>query len=95
MMNEEKRKVIITTELIAYGKTFAIVKDCYGYWGIETKYIDDNRCIVEDVNGLRGHLNKELTDTIRQCKISALIDRLVEQGITKECAVNYAVGYIK
>lgn len=81
--------------LYAYGKTFIIFKGSYGYWGIETKYVDKNGCLVENVNGLRGHLNKELHDTIIQCKRQALCDSLVERGFTIEYAIVFSVTHVE
>jgi hypothetical protein len=63
--NKEEEKMRKISTLYAYGKTFIIFKDSYGYWGIESKYVDKNGCLVENVNGLRGHLNKQFCDTIR------------------------------
>ena len=85
----------IITTLRTNGKTFVILKDDYGYWGIESKYIDKNGRLVENVWGLKGHLNKKLEDTIRQCKISALVDKLVNRGSTLEDAIDFAVGHVK
>ena len=81
--------------LYAHGKTFIILKDSHGYWGIESKYVDKNGCLVENVNGLIGHLNKELRDTIRQCKRQALCDSLVERGYTLEDAIYFSVVHVK
>lgn len=48
-------------EKYAYrGREFNIVKNENGYWGLDVNLFDENGKLVKRVNGLEGHLNKNV-----------------------------------
>ena len=74
------------TTLHTYGKTFHITQDNEGnYWGIEDGLLE--RGI--EVNGLNGHMDKDLNRCLKMCTDFAQMDSLHKKGLELEIALKY------
>ena len=76
----------VITTYIEGGRTYKICKDSHGYWGFETKYIENNR-LTKQFNGASGFLSKTVEEVIKKISNSIKIDNLVENGMDRMEAV--------
>lgn len=85
-MNMMKTLRRITT-LHYRGRHFYIVEaepmkivDTYKkYWGIETKYFDEEGKLTQEINGMSGHLSETIPECIDSIKTTIDIQAIVEE----------------
>lgn len=76
------------TTYIRRNREFYIVKDENGYWGIESKWFDENGMLTKVFNGINGHLTKSAEQTIKEVEKTIEIDYIAEStGCTKMEAI--------
>ena len=73
------------TKVIIEGRTFHILKDEQGYWGIEDKYIKDGK-LTRRLDPLEDNLRDNLAECINAVEIRVRIDMLVAGGMSEEAA---------
>lgn len=74
------------TTFVSENRTFHIVKDDRGYWGIEDKHLDQNGCLSVKLNGMSGHLHDTLEATLESIRFQTKLDKLIASGMSFEDA---------
>lgn len=74
------------------GRTFLILQNGQGFWGIEQKYICNGK-LTKPFDGMSGHLTKRKEDTIHEVSIQIKADSLVAKGMDPLEATLRACGY--
>lgn len=80
------KEVTLVTTVHYRDRTFLITKDENGYWGIEDKYYSGGQ-LIQEFNGITGHLFKELHNTIHQVLLVIEAEYLISTGMTRDDAV--------
>ena len=65
------------------GRTFWILQDEHGYWGIEDKYIENGK-LTREFNGISGCLCDTAEETIRVVSGRIRIDAMKEAGMSDD-----------
>lgn len=82
------------TKIIFEGRTFHILKDDMGYWGIEDKHIkEENGQVSFTVDASEGHLRDNLAACLTAVEIRVRIDKLIATGKSEaEAAIDVIFG---
>ena len=82
----------VINEMVLGTRTFTVVYDQERYMAIEDKYIDENGCLKQELNGLQTCASKTLDECIRRMNERVRIDALEEAGYTMEEAMMMVFG---
>ena len=80
----------VLTTLLARNRKFYIIKFKGYYCAVEDKYLDENMCLTQTLNGLQMHAMKEMSECIKSAKMSADVDYFMSQGHEFNEAFNMA-----
>lgn len=80
-------------ELVTSLNTYAIVYDEASkmYFAINRKDIDENGCLTKRYDGISGHANKNIEDTVESVILSDSIKHLMSMGNSFEDAYKLAM----
>ena len=68
------------------GRTFLILKDEHGYWGIESKYVQNGK-LTKQFNGISGHPGETAAEAIQLVSMRIRVDAMVAAGMDRLDAV--------
>ena len=84
-MAKENKKVI--TKLFVRNEEFHIVYHMERYCAINTKYLDENGCLTQTLNGLQLHARPTLQECIEETRMSVECQHMIDNGMTVEEAL--------
>ena len=77
-------KIVIRNYIVrqnTWNRNFVIVQNEDGwYLAIEDKYLDENGCLTEKLNGWQMHADKSLKNCLEGTRLACRIDALREHG---------------
>lgn len=82
------------TEIKDSGRTFYILQDHNGFWGIEDKFFQHGR-LTQSFNGLTGNLSDRIEDTIQKVCLIIRRDYYLSMGFDILTAAMWAIEDVK
>lgn len=83
MKTVEMEKVVVK-EFVTHGHSFAICRDNEGsYWGFNLAELDENGRLAKEYNGITGHRNKTVIETMRACYQTARANNEIDRDKLK------------
>ena len=73
------------------GRVFTIVYDQEHYLAIEDKYLDENGCMKQSLNGFQMYADRDLSRCMENVNRACWMDDLISEGFSKAeafCTVN-------
>lgn len=79
-MKKVTMEKVMVKEFVIHGHAYAICKDNEGcFWGFDLSELDENGCLAKEYNGITGHRNKTMIETMRSCYQSARTENEVDR----------------
>jgi hypothetical protein len=79
-MKKATMEKVMVKEFVTHGHAYAICKDnddCF--WGFDLSELDENGCLAKEYNGITGHRNETMIETMRSCYQSARTDNEIDR----------------
>ena len=75
---------VVVREFVTHGHSFAICRDNEGnYWGFNLADLDENGRLAKEYNGITGHRNATVIETMRACYQTARTNNEIDRDKLK------------
>ena len=84
-----KIEKVVVKEFITHDHSYAICLDNEGnYWGFDRSELDEQGRLTKEYNGINGHRESKMIDTMRRCYQSARTENEIDRAKLKANDMN-------